>query len=78
MLIGVQDVAVVLEDEVGNAGDNSFAIRTADQENGGVFYDGQTFMSARIFCALTKVRREVRPPLPQVRPIRRSVPSGSL
>jgi hypothetical protein len=39
VLIGVQDVAVMLEDECGNAGDDSFTIGTADEENSGIFHD---------------------------------------
>ena len=60
MLIGVQDVAVVLEDEVSNAGDDSFAVGTADEENGGIFHERQILMPALTFCSATQSVRETR------------------
>ena len=38
VLIGVQNVAVVPVDEVGDGGDFAFAVRAGDQQDGGVLH----------------------------------------
>jgi len=38
VFVGVQDVAAVAVDEVGNSGDFAFAVRTGDEEDGGIFH----------------------------------------
>src|SRR5207253_8897142 len=38
MLVRMQNVAIVLKNKVRNASNNSLAIRTADQENGGILH----------------------------------------
>ena len=38
VLIHMQNVAVVAEDEVGDAGDQTAAVRTSDKQNGSIFH----------------------------------------
>jgi hypothetical protein len=38
VLVGVQNVRAVLVEKAGNAGDQSFAVGTIDEKNGGVFH----------------------------------------
>ena len=38
VLVGVQDVAAVAVDEVGDGGDFAFGVRAGDEEDGGVFH----------------------------------------
>src|SRR5580704_1538617 len=38
MLVGVQDVAVVAVDEVGDGGDFAFGVGATDQEDGGILH----------------------------------------
>jgi hypothetical protein len=38
MLIGEQDVAVVAKDEFGDGGNDSFAVGTGDEKDGGVLH----------------------------------------
>src|SRR5271169_208282 len=40
MLVGEQDVAVVAKDEVGNRGDDSFAVGAVDEKDGGSLHKG--------------------------------------
>ena len=37
MLVGVQDVGVVAEEEIGDARDQAFAVGAGNQQDGGVF-----------------------------------------
>ena len=39
VLVGVQDVAAVAVDEVGDGGDFAFAVGAGDEEDGGGFHD---------------------------------------
>src|SRR5271169_5691697 len=38
MFVGMQDVAVMAEDKVGDSGNNTLAVRTGDEQHGGVFH----------------------------------------
>src|SRR6476646_1232878 len=46
MLVGVQDVAVVAEDEVGDGCDFALGVGTTDEEDGGGFHSASTIMRA--------------------------------
>jgi hypothetical protein len=40
MLVGVQDISVVLVEELGNRGDNASTVRTGNEQDGGVLHAG--------------------------------------
>jgi hypothetical protein len=53
MLVREEDIAVVLENEIGNRGDHTFAVGAGDQKNGGVVH--------KDFCRFSSLQKRLPP-----------------
>ncbi len=72
MLVGVQDIAAVLKNESGNAGDYAFPVRATEQEDGAFSFHLQS-VHRRAFKSF-RISRAAFAPDPPVSPVPGWVP----